>query len=207
MVLGMAETAPLPGPARAPETRTAAGNRLDFSASLETFQGPLDLLLYLIKENEVEITAVPIARILEQYLRFLDQAAQIPTGQVFHGQENLLLRLAQVEYLDNARVFQRRGGLGFLDEALAGGFIRGEGGRQQLERHFGMQRFVRGPVDRGEPAFAEFFMQFVFAEAGHTLISSLCSSTGNLPIRNTMHFYSNIPESILQLFQYPVDCF
>jgi len=45
-----------------------------FSARLESFQGPLDLLLYLIKENEIEITAIPIARILEQYLKFLDQA-------------------------------------------------------------------------------------------------------------------------------------
>ena len=50
--------------------------RVDFSAALDSFQGPLDLLLYLIKENEVEITDIPIARILEQYLRFLDGAPQ-----------------------------------------------------------------------------------------------------------------------------------
>ena len=56
--------------------RTAVANRVDFSASLEGFQGPLDLLLYLIKENEVEITAIPISKILEQYLRFLEQAGQ-----------------------------------------------------------------------------------------------------------------------------------
>src|SRR4029079_19550859 len=56
--------------------RTAVGNRVDFSASLASFQEPLDLLLYLIKENEVEITEIPIARILEQYLRFLDEAPQ-----------------------------------------------------------------------------------------------------------------------------------
>ncbi len=52
------------------------GNRIDFSATLDAFQGPLDLLLYLIKENEVEITEIPIALILEQYLRFLDGAPQ-----------------------------------------------------------------------------------------------------------------------------------
>src|SRR5690242_18606943 len=62
--------------ADAPQARTVVANRIDFSASLDSFQGPLDLLLYLIKESEVEITEIPIARILEQYLRFLDQAPQ-----------------------------------------------------------------------------------------------------------------------------------
>lgn len=54
--------------------RTVVGNRIDFSASLDSFQGPLDLLLYLIKENEVEITEIPIATLLDQYLKFMDQA-------------------------------------------------------------------------------------------------------------------------------------
>ncbi|HLX59836.1 MAG TPA: segregation/condensation protein A [Planctomycetota bacterium] len=56
--------------------RTVVGSRVDFSAKLEEFQGPLDLLLYLIKENEVDIANIPIARVLEQYLRFMDQAGQ-----------------------------------------------------------------------------------------------------------------------------------
>ncbi|MFH0937802.1 MAG: segregation/condensation protein A [Planctomycetota bacterium] len=58
------------------EPRTVVSGRVDFSASLDTFHGPLDLLLYLIKENEVEIADIPISKILEQYLRFLDQATQ-----------------------------------------------------------------------------------------------------------------------------------
>jgi segregation and condensation protein A len=35
---------------------------------LEIFEGPLDLLLHLIKKNEVSITDIPIAAITEQYL-------------------------------------------------------------------------------------------------------------------------------------------
>lgn len=35
---------------------------------LEIFEGPLDLLLHLIKKNEVSITDIPIASITEQYL-------------------------------------------------------------------------------------------------------------------------------------------
>jgi segregation and condensation protein A len=39
---------------------------------LEIFEGPLDLLLHLIKKNEVSITDIPIAAITEQYLSTLD---------------------------------------------------------------------------------------------------------------------------------------
>lgn len=35
---------------------------------LETFEGPLDLLLHLIKREEIDIWNIPIARITEQYL-------------------------------------------------------------------------------------------------------------------------------------------
>src|SRR5262245_65497820 len=39
---------------------------------LEIFEGPLDLLLHLIKKNEVSITDIPIAMITEQYLATLE---------------------------------------------------------------------------------------------------------------------------------------
>lgn len=39
---------------------------------LEIFEGPLDLLLHLIKKNEVSITDIPIATITEQYLSTLE---------------------------------------------------------------------------------------------------------------------------------------
>lgn len=38
------------------------------NVQLEIFEGPLDLLLHLIKKNEVSITDIPIATITEQYL-------------------------------------------------------------------------------------------------------------------------------------------
>ncbi len=39
---------------------------------LKIFEGPLDLLLHLIKKNEVSITDIPIATITEQYLATLE---------------------------------------------------------------------------------------------------------------------------------------
>jgi segregation and condensation protein A len=52
------------------EQRDAAA-LLPYSVKLPVFEGPLDLLLHLIKVNEVEITEIPIARIGEQYLQYL----------------------------------------------------------------------------------------------------------------------------------------
>ena len=40
--------------------------------ALEIFEGPLDLLLHLIKKNEVNISDIPIATITEQYLATLE---------------------------------------------------------------------------------------------------------------------------------------
>ena len=43
-----------------------------YKVLLDVFEGPLDLLLYLIKKNEVDIYDIPIAVITEQYLDYLD---------------------------------------------------------------------------------------------------------------------------------------
>ena len=43
-----------------------------YKVKLDIFEGPLDLLLYLIKRNEVNIYDIPIAAILEQYLEYLE---------------------------------------------------------------------------------------------------------------------------------------
>ena len=48
------------------------GNNGDYRVELEVFSGPLDLLLYLIKKEEVDIYNIPIARITSQYLRYIE---------------------------------------------------------------------------------------------------------------------------------------
>ena len=40
---------------------------------LESFQGPLDLLLYLIKKQNFDILDIPISQITAQYLQYIDQ--------------------------------------------------------------------------------------------------------------------------------------
>ncbi len=44
----------------------------DHQFQLEIFEGPLDLLLYLIRKNEVDIYNIPIQKITEQYLKYIE---------------------------------------------------------------------------------------------------------------------------------------
>lgn len=43
----------------------------DYKVRLEIFEGPLDLLLHLIRTQEIDIYDIPIARITDQYLEYL----------------------------------------------------------------------------------------------------------------------------------------
>ena len=43
----------------------------EFRTSLESYQGPLDLLLYLIKKDEVDILDIPVSRITAQFFTYL----------------------------------------------------------------------------------------------------------------------------------------
>ena len=45
---------------------------MSYKIKLEVFEGPLDLLLYLIKKDELNIYDIPITRITEQYLEYLN---------------------------------------------------------------------------------------------------------------------------------------
>jgi segregation and condensation protein A len=51
------------------EIRSVEG--LGITIRLEAFEGPLDLLLHLIRKEEVDIWNIPIARVTEQYLEYL----------------------------------------------------------------------------------------------------------------------------------------
>ncbi len=54
-------------PVEAPTTALGAGAA--FVVELESFSGPLDLLLHLLREEQLEIADIPIARIADQFLQ------------------------------------------------------------------------------------------------------------------------------------------
>lgn len=45
---------------------------MSYQVKLEIFEGPLDLLLHLVKQSQLEIADIPIAQITDQYLRYLE---------------------------------------------------------------------------------------------------------------------------------------
>lgn len=45
---------------------------MSYKVKLEIFEGPLDLLLFLVKQNHLEIDHIPIAKITDQYLQYLE---------------------------------------------------------------------------------------------------------------------------------------
>jgi segregation and condensation protein A len=55
---------------------------MDFRVDLEIFRGPLDLLLYLVRKHEVEITDIPISPITDQYLEYLAVLEQLDVNAV-----------------------------------------------------------------------------------------------------------------------------
>ncbi|MCL2762474.1 MAG: segregation/condensation protein A [Treponema sp.] len=63
------------------------------SFKLHDFEGPLDLLLYLIRKNEINIYDIPIAGITEQYLDYLRNAETMDLEKVteFHAMAAMLL--------------------------------------------------------------------------------------------------------------------
>ena len=50
----------------------------DYKVKLAVFEGPLDLLLYLIKRDEINIYDISLERITSQYLEYLQAFNNLP---------------------------------------------------------------------------------------------------------------------------------
>ena len=66
------------------------------SFKLQTFEGPLDLLLHLIKKNKVSVYDIPIVEITEQYLDYLSKMEEfdleISSEFLYMASELLLIK-------------------------------------------------------------------------------------------------------------------
>jgi segregation and condensation protein A len=85
------------------ETTPVAGH----TVQLEQFEGPLDLLLFLIRKNEVNIYDIPIARITDQYVKYLEYATRVDLANItefylmattlLYIKSRMLLPLAEID--------------------------------------------------------------------------------------------------------------
>lgn len=62
---------------QASSLKPQALNSRFYRVKLDIFEGPLDLLLHLVKKNEVELSDIPVATITDQYLAYLDLLQQL----------------------------------------------------------------------------------------------------------------------------------
>lgn len=83
----------------------------DLAIQLPTFEGPLDLLLYLIRKEELDIYDIPIARVTQQYLEILG------------GLEEHRLEVAGEFFVMAATLMQIKSRLLLPREAQTGGIV------------------------------------------------------------------------------------
>jgi segregation and condensation protein A len=55
---------------------------MSFRIDLDSYRGPLDLLLYLVRKHEVDICDIPIAKITEQFLAHLEVLQELDVNSV-----------------------------------------------------------------------------------------------------------------------------
>ena len=104
---------------------------------LEVFDGPLDLLLHLLSKNKVEITDIPIAEILEQYLAYIRQMQEFDlevasefitmAAQLMYIKSKMLLPVYQDEEADDPRAGLVEALLEYRPDLSAEWLLRGVG--------------------------------------------------------------------------------
>ena len=63
-------------------TKEAGGRKVTVTFKLQDFEGPLDLLLYLIEKNKMNIYDIEISSITDQYMAYLEAASEVELDQM-----------------------------------------------------------------------------------------------------------------------------
>ncbi|MHB8419105.1 MAG: segregation and condensation protein A [Myxococcales bacterium] len=143
---------------REEEAAEAVPDSVAFKIALPSFEGPLDLLLHLIREHELDILDIPIALIAEKYLEYLTlmQAMNLDVASEF------LLMAATLAHLKSRMLLPREEAVGQLDEE------EGEDPREALiKRLLEHQKYVEAGQQLGRRGVLgrDSFARTVAAEA------------------------------------------
>jgi segregation and condensation protein A len=85
----------------------------EYRVNLEVFEGPLDLLLHLIRKNDLDIADIPIAFLLEEYMRYLDTIKELNIDLA----GDFLLMAAELAHIKSQMLLPDEGGTGEEEEA------------------------------------------------------------------------------------------
>lgn len=80
----------------------------DYRVNLEMFEGPLDLLLYLIKKNDLDVYDIPVSFVLEEYMRYLDSIKELNIDMA----GDFLLMAAEMAHIKSRLLLPDEGGAG-----------------------------------------------------------------------------------------------
>ncbi len=117
------------------------------SYRLPVFEGPLDLLLYLVQKNKLNIYDIPIAEVLQQYMETIDRMkdADLDVASEFL---DMAARLVQIK---SSMLLPKHEEAEALRQELTGELIEyqlcQEAARRLAARNVGGDLFVREPVE------------------------------------------------------------
>jgi segregation and condensation protein A len=92
----------------------------DYRVELETFRGPLDLLLYLVKRDEIDVRDIPIAQVAEQFKAYLDVLTMIDV----EGAGDFLVMAATLVEIKSKMLLPRAEGEAAEEEDPRMGLVR-----------------------------------------------------------------------------------
>jgi segregation and condensation protein A len=127
-----------------------------YEIKLDSFEGPLDLLLHLVVKHEMDIYDIPIVKITEQYLFYLEQmeAHNIDVASEFllmaatliHIKSKMLLPVPPIESADELELDPR---VELVHRLLE--YQRYKEGAQQLDEYPQLERDVFSRPENTEP--------------------------------------------------------
>ena len=94
----------------------------EYKVDLDIYNGPIDLLLYLIRKEEVNIYDIPIARITDQYLQYVEALQTLDMNIV----GDFLVMAATLMYIKSYMLLPRTEAQGVEEEEEDPSVVPGE---------------------------------------------------------------------------------
>ena len=153
---------------------------MEYKVNLPFFEGPLDLLLHLIKKNELDIYDIPIAFITSEYLKHLEVIKVLNLDSV----GEFLVMAATLMYIKSKMLLPRPGS---EDEKEDGVDPREELVARLLE----YQQFKEAARELSQK---EFYQSFIFKREGEAESEHLAPLSLELSVFDLINAFSKILE-------------
>ena len=120
----------------------------DYQVALDVFEGPLDLLLHLVKKHELQILDIPISFITEKYLQYLDAMTKLDVDVA----SEYLVMAATLCHIKSRELLPNAGPEPGVDEEDEDGLLEDEGDprAELIRRLLEYQKYKEAATQLGE---------------------------------------------------------